>query len=366
MVKVRIDITGWNMWEHGIPDSRLTVIKQAEDYIRPNGQRVARYLCKCNCGSEKTIIARLDSIKNGSVKSCGCLSAWSNSNKLKQNFKNTGYSDEKLWTVYMHTNKINGKKYIGITSQNPPKRRWRDNGSGYKDNVHFWNAIKKYGWDNFKHEILLQHEELEYAFKVEKCLIRHYKTNNRMYGYNLTTGGEGCSGIVVSEETREKLRIINSGKTIPQETRDKISKANKGRKKSAKERQAISQRMSLRVGELNNHYGKPHSEESKRKISESNKKAHANPEVKAKISKANKGKNHGNIIPLYCPELDQYFWGGQDVFEQYGIRHVLEVRNKSNKTAGKHPDTGEKLHWIEVTIEEYENYISNLQKEMVI
>ena len=46
--------------------------------------------------------------------------------------------------VYIHTNKINNKKYIGITCQNPSKR-WR-NGNGYK-NGYFAKAIKKYGWD---------------------------------------------------------------------------------------------------------------------------------------------------------------------------------------------------------------------------
>lgn len=54
------------------------------------------------------------------------------------------------WCVYMHTNNINGKRYIGI-SQNP-KRRWK-NGNGYKTQL-FGKAINKYGWDNFTHEIL--------------------------------------------------------------------------------------------------------------------------------------------------------------------------------------------------------------------
>lgn len=55
--------------------------------------------------------------------------------------------------IYMHTNKINNKKYIGQIKQNP-ERRWREGGKGYVDSPKFWNAIQKYGWDNFEHEII--------------------------------------------------------------------------------------------------------------------------------------------------------------------------------------------------------------------
>lgn len=72
MVKVREDMTGWIMAEHGVPDSRLTIIKQVEDKIRPNGTHEAQWLCQCSCGSEpiKAVGAR---IKSGHVKSCGCF-----------------------------------------------------------------------------------------------------------------------------------------------------------------------------------------------------------------------------------------------------------------------------------------------------
>ena len=52
--------------------------------------------------------------------------------------------------VYKHTNKENGKVYIGITSQEP-KRRWQ-NGAGYYG-TYFYYAIQKYGWDGFEHDI---------------------------------------------------------------------------------------------------------------------------------------------------------------------------------------------------------------------
>ena len=92
MVKVRTDMTGWNMWEHGIPDSRLIVIEQIDDYISPKGIHEARYLCKCNCGSNKRIIAKASHIKSGNIMSCGCLQIEriQNTNKKYNQYDLTG------------------------------------------------------------------------------------------------------------------------------------------------------------------------------------------------------------------------------------------------------------------------------------
>lgn len=73
MVKVKEDMTGWNMWEHGVPDSRLTVIEQVEDYISPSGEHCACWLCECNCQEHKKIIARGKDLRSGDRTSCGCL-----------------------------------------------------------------------------------------------------------------------------------------------------------------------------------------------------------------------------------------------------------------------------------------------------
>ena len=62
-------------------------------------------------------------------------------------------SEIKNYKVYMHINKINSKKYIGITKQKP-KERWQ-NGYGYIGCTVFYNAIKKYGWDSIEHKILI-------------------------------------------------------------------------------------------------------------------------------------------------------------------------------------------------------------------
>ena len=40
-ISIKIDMTGWKMWEHGVPDSRLTVLCRIDDYISPSGNHKA-------------------------------------------------------------------------------------------------------------------------------------------------------------------------------------------------------------------------------------------------------------------------------------------------------------------------------------
>lgn len=98
------------------------------------------------------------------------------------------------YTVYKHTNKSNGKVYVGITKQ-AVERRWQ-NGHGYAG-TYFWNAIKKYGWDGFEHEVLFTGLTKEAACDMERFLIKYYQSNNREYGYNVSIGGETCDCITV-------------------------------------------------------------------------------------------------------------------------------------------------------------------------
>ena len=97
---------------------------------------------------------------------------------------------EKEYVVYMHTNMINNKIYIGITCQKP-EHRWHQDGGGYKGNTHFWRAIQKYGWENFRHEIIFTGLTKEQACEMEIKLIKEKQANNAEYGYNIGRGGEG-------------------------------------------------------------------------------------------------------------------------------------------------------------------------------
>lgn len=109
-----------------------------------------------------------------------------------------------MYKVYVHINKTNGKRYIGITSRQPEKR-W-NNGNGYSTNKAFYNSIKKHGWENgFEHIILADNLSAEEAAQMEKELIALYETNNPEYGYNHTGGGFGYCGFSESAELRKHL-----------------------------------------------------------------------------------------------------------------------------------------------------------------
>ena len=101
-------------------------------------------------------------------------------------FKNSiDWNNEKgNWIVYQHISP-NGKSYIGITQQDPFKR-WK-NGSGYYKQKKFYNAIKKYGWENFQHNILKENICEEAASYWEKYYIKEF--NSYYNGYNATEGG---------------------------------------------------------------------------------------------------------------------------------------------------------------------------------
>lgn len=101
--------------------------------------------------------------------------------------------------VYKHTSP-SGKVYIGITCLNP-SYRW-SNGNGYATQPAMANAIKKYGWDSFTHEIVYDNLTREEAAEREKELIALYRSNDPSFGYNCTSGGD--AKFFVSSETRHK------------------------------------------------------------------------------------------------------------------------------------------------------------------
>lgn len=146
------------------------------------------------------------------------------------------------YTVYKHTGP-SGKVYIGITKRRPSKRF--DNGNGYKHCPHFSAAIKKYGWDAFKHEIIETGLTKEEAERREIELIASLRSNDRQYGYNTDKGGNAPGRM--SEETKQKMRQHMLGDKNP--TR-KFGHPFLGKKHSDESKMLMSAAARSRIGRV--------------------------------------------------------------------------------------------------------------------
>lgn len=198
-------------------------------------------------------------------------------------------SNDKVWCVYMHINKINDKKYIGITSKHP-EQRWK-NGSNYRKDSQpvFYRAIQKYTWDGFHHIIIATGLNENEAKQMEVELIALYKTNccrynNPDFGYNMTDGGDGSAGHILSDETKEKIREKQLKRFENPAERDRQSKL-------AKERFTIPENVPMR--------GRHHSDETKKIISNKVKLALANEDIRKMLSNMKKGLYDGDKNPQY-------------------------------------------------------------------
>lgn len=158
-----------------------------------------------------------------------------------------------MYYIYIHTNKKNNKSYVGQTRQKL-NQRWRY-GEGYKREPKFYNAIKKYGWDNFEHKILAICDTQEEANELEELFIKKY--NSYIEGYNLTEGGYNNPSFYpeIRQKISQKISGKNNGmynKKHSKESREKMRKSARSYwdNRTEEERQALSQR---RMGGKNPH-----------------------------------------------------------------------------------------------------------------
>lgn len=114
--------------------------------------------------------------------------------------------------IYKCTCIPNGKVYIGQTVNDLRARVKKHERDSRRFDYKFYRAIRKYGWNSFEWEILVDNVlSIESLNRLEKFFIQVYNSFKR--GYNSTLGGEGTVGIVVSEETRRKISKLLTGRT---------------------------------------------------------------------------------------------------------------------------------------------------------
>ena len=203
-----------------------------------------------------------------------------------------GYS-KMICGVYCIENTDTHKKYIG-QSKNIQKR-WTEHKWSLNNNVHdndyLQKAWNKYGEDSFTFSIL-EECNIQQLDAREIYYIQYFKTHERKNGYNLRGGGGRVGDM--APEVIEKL----SGKNNPM-------------------------------------FGKHHTEETKKKLSDMRKGVYAN-------------ENHPRCKSVYCIELNQVFWGAKEVEKLYGISgsNICNCCKGKTKSAGKHPETKIPLHWL--------------------
>lgn len=90
--------------------------------------------------------------------------------------------------LYIHINKINKKKYVGITSYRDPTLRWGKNGINYKGSKFFSDGIEQFGWDTFDHIVLNSEIENDIAQQLEARIIKELKLTDDQFGYNESPG----------------------------------------------------------------------------------------------------------------------------------------------------------------------------------
>ena len=172
-------------------------------------------------------------------------------------------SSETIYSIYLITNLVNDKKYVGWTSRDPLVR-FKEHKSSREPKTQERSAIsyaiEKYGTDNFNFQILYQSKDYDHCRDIETFFITENESLVDQWGYNKDLGGTGHKR---SQETIEKHRQQISGRKQSEEHKKKRADAVRG----------VKNGMFGKTGENHPGYGSTHSDESKEKMSISQKRA---------------------------------------------------------------------------------------------
>lgn len=205
--------------------------------------------------------------------------------------------------IYLFTNLINGKKYVGKTKNSLSSRICSHKCASKKNNptqlIH--RAIKKYGIEKFSITTIEQNiDTVENLNKKEVFYIDLYKTTNSEFGYNVLLGGNGGTGMNGNKNP-------NFGKKCP----DLSERNRKNKGKTFEEIYGKEKSDTLRKNVSALSTGRKLSEDAKSKISDARKKMWENgvydkPETREKFSH-NKGKPSPLRRKIFSPELNKEF-----------------------------------------------------------
>jgi group I intron endonuclease len=195
--------------------------------------------------------------------------------------------------IYKATNQVNGKSYVGKAVDFIVRRKCHRLSAENGSRCAFHCAIRKYGWESFAWEILVEDERPYVINRLEKFYIKTLETK-LPNGYNMTDGGEGVCGLSLTKESRAKIRTTLTGRKHTQKTLDKMKK----------------QRADpvFRAIQSANQQGKKHTEETRAKMRESHKGKKRSPESVAKSNAAHKGSKATEETRAKMRESHRKWW----------------------------------------------------------
>jgi len=227
--------------------------------------------------------------------------------------------------IYITTNLINEKKYIGQKIfDDYGNGRWRKYlGSG----KYYKRAESLYGKDNFSRIIVAIAYSKEELNELEMIFIKKYNAVKNINFYNITEGGGGMSGYRLSEETIQKIRKKNLN--MSKETKDKMSKSAKGKivSEETKQRMSASHFGNKHSKDTIQKMKKPKTEEHKLKVGLALRGRKRTEEHNRKLSIALKGKKHS----LETIEKFKLIQKGERN-PMYGKHHSNETKNRIRKS----------------------------------
>ena len=270
-----------------------------------------------------------------------------------------------MGSIYKVTSKIDGRIYIGLTIQTIQARfvdhslsAKREKRLG-KTSTYFYNALLKYGKDNFIVEEIVNVNNDDLLYRLEKMYIKKFKATNKEFGFNILEGGQGAkptdemkkkmSEISIQKykdhpELKEKIANTLRGRKLSEEHKRNISKGGTGKKMSKEQREKMSIIAKKRIKNgvpMPSRKGVKLTEGERRIISERTKEAMKNPEVRKKISGENNGmKKHGHTEEVKV-KISKSLMGNKYA---EGMKHTDEWKEKhseflrGNKYAAKIED----------------------------
>lgn len=246
--------------------------------------------------------------------------------------------------IYKITNIVNNKVYIGLTTKTLEKR-WKGHlnsiNSKTKSSRYLYSSMKKHGINNFKIEEIEKCENINALFSKEIYWIKKYNSNNKNFGYNLSSGGEIN---IPNKETLELMSIKGKERWNNPEFKKKMIRAltgvkksgephNKGKHLSDETKDKISKsRLGKMSGKDNHNFGKPginlgkeFSEDHKNKISNS-----LIGNTNGKI-----GKEHHRSIQVVCIETGEIFESINIAKKKY-MGKIYKAIKTGKSTCGYH------------------------------